>query len=82
MLLELKWLRLGQVTNSGNTGITTSVEILHELAQLIMAQSLLGLAQAVDSQAEDSAQWPDLSSGKGTRRLFYGLTVLQIQPVR
>lgn len=44
--------------------------VLHGLAQLVMAQSLLGLSQAVGSQAEDSAQWPDLSSGKGTRRLF------------
>lgn len=49
-----------------------------QLAGLIMALSLSGLPQAVDSQAEDSAQWPDLSSGKGIRGLFCGLTVLQI----
>lgn len=67
---KLKWLRLAQVAISVNTGSSTSVEVLHGLAQLVMAQSLLGLSQAVGSQAEDSAQWPDLSSGKGTRRLF------------
>lgn len=75
--LELKWLRLGQATQAAAPPLWRS-SIPVQLAGLIMALSLSGLPQGVDSHAEDSAQGPDLSSGKGTRRLFCGLTVLQI----